>query len=90
MQPATTFPRVLIAQHTDVALMVPAQSVRAEPSIMAMVDRSKRTLAHHGRPDEPINVLDCLDLRFDNAHLIYKDIQGYPVGARIFNRLNYL
>ena len=68
MQSATTFSSVLIAQHTDVALMIPAQPVRAEPSIMTVVDGSKRTLAHYGRPDQSINVLDRLDLGLNNRH----------------------
>jgi hypothetical protein len=63
MQPAGTFPSVLIAQHTDVALTIPAQPVRTEPPVMTEVDGSKRTPAHHGRPDQSINVLDRLDLR---------------------------
>ena len=74
MQPAATFPSVLIAQYTDVALMIPAQPVRAEPSIMAVVDGSKRPLAHHSRPDQSIHLLDRLDLGLDNAHS-FKDIR---------------
>jgi hypothetical protein len=33
-----------------------------------LVDGSKRPLAHRGRPDQSINVLDRLDLRLDNTH----------------------
>jgi hypothetical protein len=86
MQPAATLPTVLIAQHTDVALMIPAQPVRAEPSIMAVVDGSKRTPAHHRCPDQSINVLDCLNLRLDNTH----SSRRYPAAARKFNGFNIL
>ena len=86
MQAAVTLAGVLIAQHTDVALMIPAQSVRAKPSIMAVVDGSKRTLAHHRRPDQSINLLDRLDLRSDNPH----SLRGYPAAVRKFNGLNLL
>ncbi len=86
MQPAATFPSVLIAQYTDVALTIPAQPVRAEPSIMAVVDGSKRTLAHHGRPDQSINLLNRLNLRLDNTH----SSRGYPAAPRKFNGLNCL
>jgi hypothetical protein len=87
MQPAATLPRVLIAQHTDIALMIPAQPVRAEPSIMAVVDGSKRTLAHHGRPDQSINLLNGLDLRLDDTHL-FKNIRlprGTSMGSIFYN-----
>ena len=87
MQPAATFPSVLIAKHTDVALMIPAEPVRAEPSSMAVVDGSKRTLANHGRPDQSINLLDRLDLRLDNAHS-FKDIRLPPetsMGSIVYN-----
>jgi hypothetical protein len=33
-----------------------------------MVGGANRPLANHGRPDQSINVLDCLDLRLDDAH----------------------
>ena len=61
--------------------MIPAQPVRAEPSIMAVVGGSKRTLTHHGRPDQSIDVLDRLDLRLDNPH----SSRGYPAAAKNFN-----
>ena len=66
--------------------MIPAQPVRAEPSIMAVVGGSKRTLTHHGRPDQSIDVLDRLDLRLDNPH----SSKGYPAAARNFNGFNAL
>src|SRR2546425_9546075 len=41
----------------------------AQPSIPTVIGGSHRTLAHHGRPDQPINVLDRLDhLRLNNTH----------------------
>ena len=86
MQPATTLPSVLIAQQTDVALMIPAQPVRAEPSTMAVVDGSKRTLAHYRCPDQSINLLDCLKIRSDNTH----SSRGYPPAARNLNGFNTL
>ena len=66
--------------------MIPAQPVRAEPSIMAVVGGSKRTLTHHGRPDQSIDVLDRLDLRLDNPH----SSKGYPAAAKNFNGFNTL
>jgi hypothetical protein len=68
LQSTATFPSLLIAQDTDVAWVILAQPVWTEPPIMAVVDGAKRTLAHHGRPDQSINVLDRLDLRLDNTH----------------------
>jgi len=58
MQSAGTFSRVLIAQHPDVAAVIPAQPVRAEPSVMAVVAGSKWTLAHDRCPNQPVNVLN--------------------------------
>jgi hypothetical protein len=71
LQSTATLPTILIAQHSDLALAIPAQPVGAEPSIPAVIAGSNRTLAHHGHPNQSINVLDRLDPRLDNAHPLY-------------------
>jgi hypothetical protein len=40
--------------------------------------------ANHGRPDQTVNVLDRLDLRLGNAHLLHDT----PALISILNRLN--
>lgn len=86
LQSTATVPTVLIAQHTNLAFVIPAQSVRAEPPIPALIDGPYRKPANHGRPDQSINVLDRLDLRFNNTHRLVR----YPLIAEIFNGLNIL
>ena len=71
LQSTATLPSILIAQHTNLAFVIPAQPVRTEPPIAAVIDGSNRTFANHGRPDQSINVLDRLDLRLDNTHLLH-------------------
>jgi hypothetical protein len=82
LQSTVTLPAILVAQHTDLALTIPAQPVRTEPPLPALIDRSDRAFAHHRPPDQPINVLDRLDPGLNNSHLISR----YAPLARIFNR----
>ena len=62
------FPAILIAEYPNPAFTIPAQPVGAEPSVMAVINGSNRTLAQHRHPDQPINILHSLDLRLDNTH----------------------
>ena len=54
LQSTAALPGVLVAQHTNLALVIPAQPVRAEPPIAAVIDGSNRTLARP-RPFGPVD-----------------------------------
>jgi hypothetical protein len=71
LQSTTTLSTVLIAQHTKLPFVIPPQPVRTEPSIAGVIGGANRTLAHHGRPEQLINVFDRLDLRSDDTHRLY-------------------
>jgi hypothetical protein len=71
LQSTATLSSVLVAQHTKLPLVIPAQSVGTEPSIAAVIGGANRTLTHHARSEQLIHVLDRLDLRSDNPHHLY-------------------
>ena len=68
LQPAAALTGILIAQHPNPAFVIPAQPMRTEPPVAAVIDGSNRTLAHDGGSDQLINVLDRLDPCLDNTH----------------------
>jgi len=84
LQSTATLPAILIAQHTNLAVVIPAQPVWAEPPIASVIDSSDRMFANHGRPDQLINVLDRLNPRPDNTHPLHDT----PI-ASIFDGLKY-
>ena len=86
LQPAAALPGVLIAQHARLALLIPAQPVRTEPSIPAIIGGMNRPFANHGRPKQLIYVLDGLDIRSNNTHCLYR----YPAVGIILNGINNL
>ena len=85
MQSTATLPTVLITQHTNLAFVIPAQPVGAEPPITAVIDGSNRTFANYGRPDQSINLLDRLDGGLDNTQspTQYSDVTIIPNGLNI-------
>jgi hypothetical protein len=87
MQSAITFSTILVAKHPNLALSIPAQPVRAEPPFATVINGSNRTFANHGRPDQSINLLDRLDLRLDNTHLLHDTrlLRASSTGSVIYN-----
>src|ERR1035441_3151278 len=87
LQSTATLPAILITQHTALAFVIPAQPVRAEPPIPAVIAGSNGTSAHHGRPNQLVDVLDRLDLRLDNTHLLYdiRLLQSSSMDSIIYN-----
>ena len=87
LQPTAALSCVLIAEHAKLPSVIPAQPVRTEPSIPAVIGGVNRAFANHGRPEQLINVLDGLDLRSNNTHRLY-DTRLLPpssMGSIIYN-----
>jgi hypothetical protein len=61
---------VLIAEHPQLPVSVPAQSVRAQKSPVPIIAGLDWPLVRNGSPDKSIDVLDRLDFRDDDAHLL--------------------
>ena len=68
MESALAFSAVLIAQHPKLFLLIPAQSVWAKQPIAPMIAGFYRLFGRHCNPDEPVNILDGLDLRLNDPH----------------------
>ena len=87
LQSPATLPTILITQHTNPAFVIPAQPVGTEPPIPAVIDGSNWTFALHRRPDQSIHVLDCLDPRLNNTHLLHDTrlSPGSSTGSTIYN-----
>jgi hypothetical protein len=46
---------------------------------------ANRTLANYGRPDQSINVLDRLDLRLNDTHILHDNrLSSHPQGNQQF------
>ena len=59
---------VLVAQHAKVSGATSAQSVRTKQPKPLVIDGFYRLFARYGCPDQPINILNSLDLCLDNTH----------------------
>ena len=59
---------ILVAQHPKFSGAIPAQSVRTKQAKPLVVDGFYWLFVRYSRPDQLINVLNCLDLCLDNTH----------------------
>ena len=59
---------ILVAQHPKFSGTIAAQSVRTKQPKPLVIDGFYRFFVRYGRPDQPINILNSLDLCLDNAH----------------------
>ena len=59
---------ILVAQHPKFSGATPAQSVRTKQAKPLVVDGFYWLFVRYSRPDQLINVLNCLDLCLDNTH----------------------
>ncbi len=69
LQPALAFAAVLIAEDAKPSFPIPAQSVRTKQSMPLLVRGFDRLFVRHGSPNQPIDVLHCLDLRLHDTHV---------------------
>jgi hypothetical protein len=63
------FSAILIAKHPKFSRPVPTQPMETQQPRPPIINRLNRLFARYGRPDQPINVLDSLDICSDNTHL---------------------
>jgi hypothetical protein len=81
-QPAVAFPAVLIAKHSQLPSLIPAQPVRAQQPAAAMIERSDRSFTFHCRPHQAVDIFYGLDLRLsNNAH--QSQHRTHPPGSSI-------
>ena len=67
-QSAFALTAILIAEHARLAQAIAAQPVRAKQPREFFVDGADRPFILYCRPNQPVHLLDGLDLRFDNTH----------------------
>jgi|SRR6516225_3363656 len=67
-QSALALSAILVAQHPKFSGAIPAQSVRTKQAKPLVVDGFYWLFVRYSRPDQLINVLNCLDLCLDNTH----------------------
>jgi len=68
LEPTIALAALLVAQHPQVSPLIPPQSAWTKQASTPLVIRFHRPFACNGGPDQPINVLNRLDLRRDNTH----------------------
>src|SRR5215469_10816182 len=59
---------ILVAQHAKFSRPIPAQPVRTKQPKPPVIDSFYRLFARHGRPDQPIHILNSLDSCLDDTH----------------------
>ena len=74
-------------QCSKLPFVIPAQSVRTQPSIADAIHAANGMLVNHGRPQQLINILDRLDLHSDNTHHFHATRRSRlsPAGSTIYN-----
>src|ERR1017187_8883652 len=87
LQSAAALASILVAQHTSLAVVIPAQSVRAEPPFAAMIGGPDGTFANYRRSDQSINFLDRLNPCPDNTHPLHntRPLPGTAMDSIIYN-----
>jgi len=71
-QSAFAFSTILVTQHPNLSPSVSAQSMWTKQSRQPFIDSLDRTFVRYRRPDQLINILNCLNVRSDDTHLSFQ------------------